>query len=209
MRRFRFGVALAGTLGLTSMFMALAGTPENPKTEKTAVSVALSEDHYRAVNFTVACYSAGRAAVLGEEGILKISMLVRMSPFREWIAVYYDPKRITEEKLLALLRERRCASAKVDRIETAPLTVMNPFVGPGDVVQLRVDTRKTPRVTKVKLPEDWAIVGKPGGSSGSEGLTYFTIQVPSKADLGKRKVILCIEEGEPLEATVEVVQRQL
>ena len=42
-------------------------------------------------------------------------MLVRSKPFKEWVTVYFDPDKMSETKLLQLLRERRCPRAALDR----------------------------------------------------------------------------------------------
>ena len=55
-------------------------------------------------------------------------MLMRGKPFREWVAVYYDPAKTGEEKLLKLLREGRCPRSRLDREEGEAFTVMNPVV---------------------------------------------------------------------------------
>ena len=134
-------------------------------------------------------------------------MLVRQKPFREWVTVYYDPERISEEKLQARLRERGCKSARLDREEGSSLTVMNPFVGPGDVVQVRFGGKDKQAVKKVELPEHWKLLGKPGGFVDEGGVRWFTVRIPEKADQGKRKLLLHFAKGDPIEAVVEVVRK--
>jgi hypothetical protein len=134
-------------------------------------------------------------------------MLVRGNPFREWIAVYYDPARITEEKLVELLRKRRCPSARLDRAGEGPLTVMNPSVGPGDVVQMCLAAEKNPGIDKVTFPDDWKLVGGPGGFSDPDGVTWFTVKVAAEEKQGKHEVVLHPREGDPLKASIEVVRK--
>ncbi|MFK7852146.1 MAG: hypothetical protein AB8D78_14310 [Akkermansiaceae bacterium] len=184
---------------------SLADEVEKPKPVNAAV--ALEKDNYRVANFVVACYSIGKAAVHGEEGVLHVSMLVRYKPFREWIAVYYDPKLITEEKLGDYLRERRCGSAKLEREESSPLTVMNRIVGIGDLVQLRISAGGTSSIKKVALPEGWKLVGEPSGTRDSSGVTYLTVRVPAKEKFATYSILLHPNEGDPLKAEVEVVNK--
>lgn len=190
---------------------ALFGTPvqaeETGKPAPVVAAVALEKDNYRISNYVVACYSIGNAAVRGQKGVIYTSMLVRPGTFHEWIAVYYDPKLITEEKLGQLLRERRCPTAKLDRDETSPLTVMNRAVGPGDLAQLRIDAGKNPGITKVELPVGWQVVGEAGGFRAPGDVTYFTIRIPKKEKFGIHPILLHPKEGEPLKAEIEVVQK--
>jgi hypothetical protein len=134
-------------------------------------------------------------------------MLVRSKPFREWVTVYYDPERITEEKLQARLRERGCRSAKLEREAGSPLTVMNRFAGPGDLVQIRFGGKDKPAVQKVELPVGWKLVGKPRGHMGEGGVRWFTVRLPAKADQGKQKLLFHPAEGDAIEAVVEVVRK--
>jgi len=134
-------------------------------------------------------------------------MLMRGKPFREWVAVYYDPKRTSEEKLVKVLHARRCGGAKVDRNEAPGLTVMNPCVGAGDVVQIRLDGKNKPAVSKVELPEEWELVGGPGGIVDSGGVRWITVRVPKGAEQGNRLLRLHPAEGKPIEVAVEVVRK--
>ena len=47
---------------------------------------------------------------------------------------------------------------QVDREEGKQITAMNPCVGAGDVVQIRVSGKDKSAVTKVELPEDWKVI---------------------------------------------------
>jgi hypothetical protein len=167
---------------------ALVGAPENSGAKAAAASVVLEDDNYRVANFVGGCYSIGNTAIGGEEGVLKTSMLIRESSLREWIAVYYGPAKISEEKLLKLVRERRCPQSTVERTEGSPLTVMNPQVGPGDVVQLRLAAEAKQTVQKVELPDGWSLVGEQEGFMDGDGVTYFTIRVAPKEKVGMHKV---------------------
>ncbi len=95
----------------------------------------------------------------------------------------------------------------MDREETGPVTVMNPCVGAGDVVQLRLDGKDKPVITKVELPNDWKLVGESRGFVASDGTTWFTVQVPEDAEQGKQTLRLHPAEGKVMEAAVEVVRR--
>ena len=190
---------------------ALLGIPLQAVGQKEAaqetVAVSLENDNYRVSNYVVACYSIGKAAVHGEKGIIQTSMLVRYEPFREWIAVYYDPKLTSEEKIAGFLRERRCPSAKLDRKEATPLTVMNRIVGGGDAVQIRIAAGENPGITKVDLPPGWKLIGEPSGFQDPDGTTFFTIRIPAREKYATHTILLHPKEGDALKAEVEVVQK--
>ena len=97
----------AAILSVCGIAPHLTGAPENAKAKTAPAPVVLKDDNYRVANFVVVCYSMGNTAVGGEEGVLKTSMLLRESTLREWISVYYDPGKTSEENLLKVLRERQ------------------------------------------------------------------------------------------------------
>ena len=134
-------------------------------------------------------------------------MLLRQKPFKEWITVYYEPGKITEDRLLKLLRERRCARARLDRAEAVPVTVMNPQVGPGDLVQLRVSPELKAAAGHLSLPKGWKVVGNPSASKGTDGTTWFSIQTDVKTAPGTHGISLAREGEEAVALTVEVVRK--
>jgi hypothetical protein len=162
---------------------------------------------YRSASFVVWCYGSGKASVGGEKGVHHVSMLVRDNPFKEWITVYFDPEQITEEKLLSLLRERRCPKATLDRPGEGKLTVMNPYLGAGGIVQFKTTSPPDGKALRVTLPEGWKWVGPESGSiDKEEGVTYFSAQAPAKASLGKCLISISSENAGEMKSSVEVVR---
>jgi hypothetical protein len=133
-------------------------------------------------------------------------MLVRQKPFKEWVAVYYDPDATNEEKLLKLLRARRCPRASVDRVDHEKFTAMNPFVSEGEVVQLRIADMPKDESPDLVLPAGWRAIGDAIGFSDKAGRNFISIQVPAKSEQKKYKVSLKISEVEMLETDIEVVR---
>ena len=134
-------------------------------------------------------------------------MLVRNSPFKEWVTVYYEPEKITEEKLLELLRKRRCPRSALDRTPGDKLTVMNPYVGPGGIVQLQIAPSPANRPFQPKLPEGWKIVGPATGAEGEDGKSYMSIQVPDQAKAASYTLTVKTGDKQTTAAAVEVVRR--
>jgi hypothetical protein len=134
-------------------------------------------------------------------------MLVRMKPFKEWINVYYDPETTSEAALLKTLHEKRCASATADQVVKDDLTVLNPFLSAGEIVQLRIAGVPKGKAIDVALPDGWKVVGDSKGFSGKDGKTYLSIQVPAKAAQKKYKVGVKIPDEKTLEAEIEVVRK--
>jgi len=162
---------------------------------------------YRNASFVVWCYGAGKASVGGEKGVHHVSMLVRDTPFREWVTVYFDPKQTSEDKLLSLLRERRCPKATLDRSPNDKFTVMNPYVGPGGIVQIKTTSPPDDPPPRVTLPEGWKMVGpETGVIDKQEGATYFSVQVPATTKPGTCSIGIRSPKLGILEASVEVVR---
>ena len=143
-------------------------------------------------------------------------MLVRNSPFKEWVTVYFDPEKTNESKLLEFLRARRCPSARLDRIEQAGLTAMNPFVGPGGVVQLRWDYPNGDQPPELTLPSDWVLKGSSASTKENSEQTeqaknaeqrFYSIQVPTNTRSGQQTISAVSPDGKTYTVTVEVVRR--
>lgn len=134
-------------------------------------------------------------------------MLVRSSPFREWVNVYYDPTQINEAKLLKLLRARRCPKAALDRPQAAPLTLMNPAVGPGGIIQLQVSPETALEIQRTELPPEWKLIGPAKQKVAAKATIYLSVQVPADSKHGKFPIRLHPVTGGPLEATAEVVRK--
>ncbi|MFT5109291.1 MAG: hypothetical protein ACI9UA_004938 [Pseudoalteromonas tetraodonis] len=62
---------------------------------------------------------------------------------------------------------------------------MNPSVGAGGILQLRIAAGKNPGIEKVELPKDWKLVGDPAGFRDPDGVTYFTVRASADAKKGK------------------------
>ncbi|MEJ6699742.1 MAG: hypothetical protein QNL01_02110 [Akkermansiaceae bacterium] len=134
-------------------------------------------------------------------------MLVRMKPFKEWIYVYYDPEKTSEAKLLKTLHENRCASATADQFVKDDITVLNPFLSAGEIVQLRITGVPKGKALDASLPDDWKVVGDSKGFSGKDGKTYLSIKVTPKVAQKKYKVGVKISDDKSLEAVIEVVRK--
>jgi hypothetical protein len=114
-------------------------------------------------------------------------MLVRNKPFGEWVTVYFDPDKITEETLLGLLKKKRCPKAATIRREGMDATVANPFVAPGDTVQVQVDPDRRTQLRGMSLPDGWKVAGHEEGGPAEGDLL---IQVPPKAAQGETELKL-------------------
>ena len=85
---------------------------------------------------------------------------------------------------------------------------MNPQVGPGDLVQLRLAAEGKNTVQKVEVPAGWSLVGAQEGFTAPDGVTYFTIQVARKEKAGIQKLRLIRNDGaQPFEPEIEVVRK--
>ncbi len=136
-----------------------------PRSGAETFDLAIAKSgQYRSASFVVWCYGSGKASVSGEKGVYHVSMLVRDNPFKEWVTVFYDPDQISEEKLLSLLRERRCPKATLDRPGDGKLTVMNPYVGAGGIVQFKTISRPTAKLSTSPCPKAVNWSGRRQGS---------------------------------------------
>ena len=84
---------------------------------------------------------------------------------------------------------------------------MNPFVGPGGIVQVQVGPAPDGRTYRVNLPDGWKLVGNKKGAAGKDGKLYFSVQVPAKADAKKYTVSFSIPKLRAIQTEVEVVRR--
>lgn len=83
-------------------------------------------------------------------------MLLRRIPFAEWVVVYYDPEKTSVDKLLTNIRSDGCPRAK--HVEQAgQMRVMNPYLSPGDTVQIRIDVTEKSSWQISGLPKGWAM----------------------------------------------------
>ena len=122
----------------------------------------------------------------GLDGVYSDTKLLRRVPFGEWVTVYFDPKKHTEEQLLARIRATRCPRAQH---VTAP-GIRTPFVAAGDVVQLET----TSTITRIEAPDGWKpVVGT------------ANIQLPK--DAKSTTLTAHLADGKTLTAKVNVVSR--
>lgn len=149
----------------------------------------------------------GKAAVRSESGVHEVTMLVRNKPFKEWVTVYYDPEKTNEEKLLKLIRAKRCPRASQVRVANEKFTAMNPFTSEGEIVQLRIADVPKDKAPELVLPEGWKVFGDAKGFPDSKGKTYISVQVPAKAKQQAYKIGIRISEDKKLETEVEVVRK--
>ncbi len=133
-------------------------------------------------------------------------MLVRMKPFKEWITVYFDPEKTSENKLLKLLQQRRCKSSKLARSENDKVTAMNPFASPGEIIQLRIAGTPEKNGFKITLPNGWKVTGDAKGVKHNDGKTYLSILVPEKTPLKKYIIGLALAGDKTLDTEVEIVR---
>ena len=137
-------------------------------------------------------------------------MLVRNKPFKEWITVHYDPKKTSEDKLLKLLRERRCPRATLDRNDDGVLTAMNPYVARDGIVQVRLDSPTHKKHYTLTLPEGWRLIGNKDGvyaeDRDEDDGAYFAIQVPAYLKQGEFTIEARHANGPVESTTVEVVR---
>lgn len=134
-------------------------------------------------------------------------MLVRMDPFKEWVTIYFDPEKMTEEKLLELLHERRCKSSQLDRVDHQDFMAMNPFVSAGEIAQIRISQANRDALSKVTLPDGWKVVGDANGVSHKDGNIYLSLKVPEKAEQKRYSIEVTLADKKVIKTTVEVVRR--
>ena len=131
-------------------------------------------------------------------------MLLRRSPFAEWVNIYYKPKETDEDTLHALLKGRGCAaSQRIGGAEGAS-SVMNPFGAAGDTVQLHLNLPKADEIVSTKLPDKWKLSSP---SALSKGHNFITIDTNPFAKNGKHSISVTLGSGETHSFSVELVSR--
>ena len=111
----------------------------------------------------------------------------KFKPFSEWVLVYFDKSIISEEKILGIIK-KRCSGAKIARdkevkIGSSSVTVLNPYLGPGDSIAVKVTSDGSEKI-ELKLTEGWTHK-MPEKITGT--MTIF-VRSDSKASQGKYKI---------------------
>ena len=87
-------------------------------------------------------------------------MQLRRKPFGEWVLIYFDKTKITEEALLSLAKNKGCKRAAIIRDKKKDLgktsvTLMNPYICPGDSIALEISSDGSEKI-ELELPEGWS-----------------------------------------------------
>ena len=115
-------------------------------------------------------------------------MQLRGRPFGEWILVYYDKSKITEEKLLNLTKNNGCKRAAVIRDQVvksgkSSALIINPYICPGDTVVLKINSDGSEKI-QLELPKGWTCK-MPDKISGDLKVYIITTD---KKDYGKKSI---------------------
>ena len=142
----------------------------------------------------------------GKKGVVDTTRLLRSKPFGEWVTVYYRPGDIGEQALLALMQKRGCPKAALVR-GRGKSVVMNPYVAPGDAVQVRVEVAAATSLKSLELPPGWSMVGSSAGDAIAKGESYLWVQVPASAEAGAASLKFVLASGATIEGKVTVVRQ--
>jgi len=169
-----------GLSAIVLLFLALglSNPAQAADRDQSAGGIALPAG-FRAASFSCWWYSVAKAAVRGKAGIYDTSMLVRRSPFAEWVVIYFDPAQTNEQKILKLIRSQGCPNAGLIRSNKLNAT-MNPYIASGDTVQLRIELKEKQLLSIKNLPKGWAI-STPLDAPFSAGTHYLNIRTPKGA----------------------------
>ena len=116
---------------------------------------------------------------------------MRRSPFGEWVNVFYDPSQTNEATLLQLIKNRQCPGAQ--HITDSQGYALNPVIGPGDPVQLRIESAQPVEMTaESQLPQGWQLAGQ---ASGGEGIQIVTLATPGNTAQGDEDIALHFSDG--------------
>ena len=152
----------------------------------------------------------GKAALVGQPGVLDVVKSVRPQPFGEWNIVYFDPQLADPAKILARLRAKGCPKAQEiaaaeARENELRVRCENPIATPGDSFRVTLQTKDTEaKAIELVLPEKWiASHRKPNPRTD----TAIWIQSPSTAKPGKYIVRLRTADKKELAFPVELVRQ--
>ncbi len=140
----------------------------------------------------------------GQEGVIDSTMLLRGSPFGEWVVVYYRPEQISEKKIHQLIVRQGCPNASIIRSKSES-TTMNPIIAAGDPVQLRVHLSKASSLSIAKIPKNWKI--ESSLKNLSKGENFLTVRVPRSAKKKASEIHLKDADGTVFKFPVEIVGR--
>lgn len=115
-------------------------------------------------------------------------MQLRRKPFGEWILIYYDKSKISEEALLSFAKKRGCKRAsliKGKKIQSSNISAqaLNPYLCKGDTAVIELSSNGLEKL-RLELPEGWS-GSVPETISGTE--TVF-IRTPSNVKQGEYKI---------------------
>lgn len=130
-------------------------------------------------------------------------MLVRRSPFAEWVVVYFDPAKIDESKLLRLIRNGGCRNANLVRSKGNNLA-MNSYIAGGDMIQLQIHLEKPQKISIPKLPKAW-VISQDLTQPLPEGPHFLNIRVPKSTSKGVYKYQVLAEKQKILDVESHVV----
>lgn len=105
--------------------------------------------------------------------------------------------------MLALIKKNDCPKAAHTQAKNENL--LNPFIAPGDPVQVKITTEKSTQISsKSVLPSGWKLVGNNELAAGNN---VITLMVPNSVKAGSHKVRLITEDKMKSEFTVTVVDQ--
>ena len=135
--------------------------------------------------------------------MIDTTRLLRSSPFGEWVNVFYDPQKIAPKTMLELIRRRDCPRAKHTKSSNPRL--LNPFIAPGDPVQIRVKADSVTTISKQsQLPAGWKVAGD---QKLKKGENVVTITVPKSTRAGSHSIKLKTGENKQVKCQVTVVSQ--
>lgn len=139
-----------------------------------------------------------------QEGIYDTTKLLRISPFAEWVTIYYNPKLISPEKILTLIKSNRCPNAKFVIKKQNRYALPAPYVAPGDIVQIEIKTASKDQIDSIELPKGWKLLSS---KELIKGNNIINIQTPTSTTQKRTKINIKTEKGITIHAGIEVVQK--
>lgn len=131
-------------------------------------------------------------------------MSVRYHPFGEWVIVYFDPEKTSEDALLKKIRNNGCPKAALVRGKKESIA-LTPIITPGDTALIQIQLEQDTSLTAIDLPEGWLISSELNNLE--EGTHLLSIRTPSRTAKKKRTITLKDDDGEDYEFHIELVSR--